>query len=127
VRPDEIPPIEFPPGIDPDLSDLRHSAFSLEARGPAPPWGHLGGSDYRRAITADSPLKFAITYFPDWLCQENTWSMSFCRMHLEMCIVAKQWIRPGSSRHAWIAWPVRAAGSSGFFRSGRWHTGTAAT
>jgi hypothetical protein len=70
MMPDEIPPIEFPPGIDPDLSDLRHSAYTLEARGPAPPWGHVGGSDYRRAITADSPLKFAITYFPDWLCQE---------------------------------------------------------
>jgi hypothetical protein len=82
MMPDEIPPIEFPPGIDPDLSDLRHSAYTLEARGPAPPWGHVGGSDYRRAITADSPLKFAITYFPDWLCQENTWSMSFCRMHM---------------------------------------------
>jgi phage terminase large subunit-like protein len=110
MMPDEIPPIEFPPGIDPDLSDLRHSAYTLEARGPAPPWGHVGGSDYRRAITADSPLKFAITYFPDWLCQENTWSMSFCRMHLEMCMAAKELIRPGPSRHAWIA--PRQAGKS---------------
>jgi hypothetical protein len=104
VKPDEIPPIEFPPGYDDiDLSDLRHSAFSLPALGPAKKGQRRGGSDYRRDITADSPLKFAITYFSDWLIQEETWQMSFCRLHLGLCLVAQEWIRPGPSRHAWIA------------------------
>jgi hypothetical protein len=94
VTPPEILPIEFPPGVHPDLSDLHHNAYRLPGE-----WG----AKYRRAITATSPLKFAITYFPDWLIQEETWQMSFCRMHLEMFLAAKEWIRPGPSRHAWIA------------------------
>jgi hypothetical protein len=103
VKPDEIPPIVFPDGVEPDLSDLRRGAYRLPARGPAPPGGKRGGSDYRRGITVDSPLKFAITYFSDWLTQEETGQMSFCRLHLELCLAAKEWIRPGPSRHAWIA------------------------
>jgi hypothetical protein len=101
VRPDEVPAIEFPPGVHPDLSDLNHNAYRLPGQ-----WG----AKYRRAITADSPLKFAITYFPDWLVQEDSFRMSFCRLHLELCLAAKEWIRPGPSRHAWIA--PRNAGKS---------------
>jgi hypothetical protein len=85
-------------------------SFSGTTRSACPPTGSTAATDFRRALTAKRPLFFAITYFSDWLTDEETGVMSFCRMHLEMCLAAKEWMVPGPSRHAWIA--PRQAGKS---------------
>ena len=93
----EARPPEFPPGVDgrPYLRGLRHSAVALPA-------GHPGGAAYRRAITRDSPLRFALVYFPHYLVDDTTGRMSFSEAHLDLDGAIGQWATPAAQHVAWV-------------------------
>lgn len=83
---------QFPPQFDVNrlLRPLRHS-------------GWVTSSYYRRQVTRESPLCFALTYLGEYLQQPDTRQISFNRMHLEMCSAARRWMEPGAFRDAWVA------------------------
>lgn len=97
------PAVIFPPGIDGGalLLPTRHSAWTLP--GPA-------GAQYRRAITAASPLLFALTYLGADLRNQETGAMSFSPLHLDLCSAARRWVASGPERDVWVA--PRMAGKS---------------
>lgn len=90
-------PPQFPPGVDgrPYLRGLRHSAWGEEQWTP-------GGAHYRRAVTADSPLRFALTYLAHYLTDEVTGGVSFSEAHLDMLDAAAAWAHPQPQRVAWV-------------------------
>lgn len=81
-------PIEWPDGVDgrPYVTPLRHSAWRL------PP--DEGGSRYRRAVTRDSPVRFALTYLSSSVTNRHTGVISFSPAHLGMAEMALEWMAP---------------------------------
>lgn len=68
-------------------------------------------SEYRRRVTRDSPLRFAIVYMPkEYLLLPDHTDMSFSELHLDLAASAKAWRKPGGQRNAWVA--PRGAGKS---------------
>lgn len=104
----------FPPGIDGAalLHRTRHSAWTLPGgwRGDEP----LAGSAYRRAITAPSPLLFAVTYLGRYLREQSSGQMSFSPFHLELCAAARRWPAAEPFRDVWVA-PRGAAKTTWLF------------
>lgn len=86
--------VVFPVGVDAGevLRPLFHGA-----------WSHTGkaGREYRKSITRDDPLLFAITYFGHYLRGPGG-DMSFNPLHLALCESAKSW-HGGDQRDAWVA------------------------
>lgn len=96
--------IVFPAGVDgtPLLTPLRHTAWRAAPKG--------GGSLYRRAVTRDSPLRFALTYLPHYLRDRHTGVISLADAHLDMARSAVHWQAPAPARDAWVL--PRGAGKS---------------
>lgn len=78
------------------------------------------GTNYRRAITDDDPLRFALIYLtgdqdgtrPNHLSSPSRPDLiSFSQFHLDMLRRARRWQRPEQFRDIWIA-PRRAAKST---------------
>lgn len=78
------------------------------------------GTNYRRAITDDDPLRFALIYLTgdgegtrtNHLANPNTPDLiSFSQFHLDMLRRARRWQRPKRYRDIWIA-PRRSAKST---------------
>jgi hypothetical protein len=100
-----LPPI-FPEEVGPDeraaiQRRIRHSAWSAPGG-----WINgvpIGGARYRRAITATSPLLFALTYLDRRLRNEDTGQLSFCPFHVDSYVGAKAWIRREPQRDVRIA------------------------
>lgn len=99
--------IEWPPGVDPGalLRPLRHSAWTLRG---------AGGAQYRRAVTAASPLLFSICYLGRYLRQQDSGVMSFSSFHLDLCGAARRWVAPLPARDVWVA-PRGAAKTTWLF------------
>ena len=76
----DVADIEFPAWVDRAtvLRPLRTETWRRSAA-------------YRRGITRTSPLLFAITYMPHRIRHPETGGISFIRMHLEMCALARRW------------------------------------
>jgi hypothetical protein len=91
----------FPDGVDRArrLLPLYHSAVQDTRR----------GADYRRRISRD-PLIFAMLYLTPYLRNEADGTISFSRMHLDICDRAARWAAPGGDRSAWAS--HRAAGKT---------------
>lgn len=83
---------EFPPGINVAevLKPLRTRTWEVSP-------------EYRRAVTRLSPMCFALTYLGPNLQHQETGTISFSRLHLDMCSNARRWVRPGAYRDAWVA------------------------
>jgi hypothetical protein len=94
-----LSPVGFPPGYDSDqiLSPLRHSVWRAQRWTP-------GDAQYRRAITAESPLHFWIGYLGPYFTDQVTGQMSFCEMHLAINRICATWRRPVGERHALVGW-----------------------
>ncbi len=94
ARPLEHAPIEFPESVDGRalLLPTRHSAWGM---------GGEQGAGYRRFITKDSPLLFAITYLPHWLRMQDSGLMSFAPFHLDVAESMRSW-PAGGARDAWV-------------------------
>jgi predicted phage terminase large subunit-like protein len=94
--------VVFPPGYDAGelLRPLFHGA-----------WQHVGaaGREYRRQITRDDPLLFAITYFGHYLRGPDG-SISFNDLHMALIELGRSWMEPGERRDAVVA--PREAGKS---------------
>jgi phage terminase large subunit-like protein len=60
---------------------------------------------FRRDWTRESPLRFALVYFPHHLVLQGSTPpvMTFNELHLGLCRAAKQWQQPKRWREAWIA------------------------
>lgn len=88
--------ILFPDGVDgaPVLRPLRHSAWRAAPQ--------LGGAVYRREVTHDSPLRFALTYLPHYLRDRHTGVIALADAHLDMARAALRWTRPEPCRDAWV-------------------------
>lgn len=106
----------FPPGIDGGalLRATRHNAWTMPGG-----WGWhdgeaLPGTAYRRAITAPSPLLFAVTYLGRYLRGQHDGRMSFSPFHLELCAAARRWPAPAPVRDVWVA-PRGAAKTTWLF------------
>lgn len=92
--------IEFPPGVDVAavLGPLNSSA-----------WEHSPA--YRRAVTQNDPVRFALTYLPHHLASPLTGgTISFCPLHIGMAKIGRSWISENPRRDAVIA--PRSAGKS---------------
>lgn len=84
----ELAPIEFPVEVGADarrrlLMPLRHSAWSQPTR---------QGAEYRRWLTRDQPLYFALTYLSHALRDSATGTYSFSRLHMDAAYRARRWI-----------------------------------
>lgn len=79
--------IEFPAGVDGAayLRPLRHSAWSMRG---------ANGAAYRRAVTADCPIRFAITYLRDSITDDVSGVTSFSVAHLALADMAREWMTP---------------------------------
>lgn len=88
--------IIFPTGVDGRriLQPLTHSAWRA-----AP---DVGGSAYRRAVTRDSPLRFALTYLPHYLRDRHTGLIALSPAHMAMAAAAQRWMKPEPARDAWV-------------------------
>lgn len=59
---------------------------------------------YRRMVCRTSPIRFAVTYFLDYLTDPITGQASLSRFHCDMAREAERWVRPGvGRRNIWIA------------------------
>lgn len=107
-------PIAFPPGIDRAklLAEIYHSAWRLPGE---------AGAKYRRTITRHDPLLFMITYFPHYLRDQVTGSISFCPVHLRLCARIARWsIRDNEERRAVVAPREYAKTTYGFLCGPAW-------
>lgn len=101
------------------MLDLRHSVWEQPGCGRC---GRLTrcevrcGAAYRRSVTVNSPMRFALTYLTgertELLRDEVTGRVSICPLHVDLCHLAQQWIAPGAHRDAVVA--PRKAGKSVF-------------
>lgn len=103
--------ILFPAGVDggPMLRPLYSPAWKAR-----PEWSRnarpIGGTLYRRTITRDSPLRFALTYLPHYLRDRHTREIALADAHLDMARSALRWMDPRPCRDAWVL--PREAGKS---------------
>lgn len=90
------PELEFPADVDGVgyVRPLWHGAW----RAPA----EHGGAFYRRAITEDSPVRFALTYVPHLITDRHTRLISFSHAHLAMADAALCWMRPEPGLDGWV-------------------------
>lgn len=59
---------------------------------------------YRRYVCRESPLRFACTYFLDYLTDPITGQASLSRFHVDMAADAEQWMEKASGqRNIWVA------------------------
>lgn len=102
--------IVFPDHVDgrPYLRPLLHSAW---AASPATP----GSSAYRRAVTRDSPIRFALTYLRPSVTNRHTGVVSFSEAHLDMAEHALAWMDPRPRLDGWVL-PRNLGKSTWLFR-----------
>lgn len=81
---------EFPPGVDKRvlLGPMRTPSMAHAA--------------WRRRVTRESPMRFALTYLGHHLRQSDTGQISFSRMHMDLCEAGEDWLIPGPLRDVWI-------------------------
>lgn len=79
--------IAFPAGVDGRgyLRPLRHGAWGM---------GGPDGTAYRRAVTRDCPVRFALTYLPSTIADRVTGVCSFSVAHLFLAEMARDWMDP---------------------------------
>lgn len=79
--------IVFPPDVDglDYLRPLRHSAWRAAG---------VDGAAYRRAVTADCPVRFALTYLPRAVTDRHSGVVSFSEAHLALADMALGWRTP---------------------------------
>lgn len=79
--------IVFPPGVDGNayLRPLRHSAWTRVDE---------SGAAYRRAVTEDDPVRFALTYLRPSVTDRPTGVAAFSEAHLALADLAREWMTP---------------------------------
>lgn len=96
--------ILFPPGVD-GWAHISPLHSPLWAR-PGAEWARNGqpinGTLYRRTITRESPIRFALTYLPGFITNRRTKLISLSDAHLAMARSALQWMYPHPQRDAWV-------------------------
>lgn len=102
--------VEFPPGVD-GMAYLRpmfHSAMGLPG---------ADGAAWRREVTRDCPLRFALTYLPSAVTDRHTGLCSFSPAHLAMAQWAATTLPAGRARtlDGWVL-PRRYAKSTWLFK-----------
>ena len=96
------PPV-FPAGVN--RAQVLRPVYHPMARDMS-----AAGTAYRRRITRNSPILFAILYLGPFLRDAITGIMSFSWLHIELARVARRWAEAGPDRSAWVA--PREAGKS---------------
>lgn len=101
------PTVSFPTGpwypwFANEFAPLRHSAVDSSA-------------EYRRRVTRNSPLRFALIYLDRWLVLQGVYppTVTFSEFHLALCRSAARLAEPKRWREAWIA--PRGMGKSVWF------------
>lgn len=97
--------IVFPDGVDglDYLRPLRHSAWAAAPSSP-------GSTAYRRAVTRECPIRFALTYLRPSITDRHTGVISFSVAHLDLAAMARGWMAPAPSLHGVVL--PRGAGKS---------------
>lgn len=86
------------------LAGLRAPRAGREALVPLDTMSVDTSAEYRRLVCRDSPVRFAVIYFIDYLTDPVTGVKSLSQFHLDMARSAQGWTRPGPGRrNIWVA------------------------
>lgn len=90
------PQVVFPDGVEGErryIAPLWHPLWTERS---------VDGALYRRAVTYDSPVRFALTYLTHHITDPHTELIAFSPAHLDMASSAEGWIDPVAQHDAWV-------------------------
>jgi hypothetical protein len=101
--PPKLGPISFPAGYDPEeiVAPLRDPRWRETDRAGRPVWTEEGAA-YRRRMTSQSPVHFALTYLSPYLTDQTTGRISFAGIHMDLAATIASAAIPGPHRDGFV-------------------------